>query len=207
MPANFYFDTGQSLISIVRAVPERPMPGFQVSPGAKTEGPPFNRLTPTRKSQLPAHGRTPKHKTIGRLATIHSPSIKTPIARCFSAHFTHERHLAEPRAPGHPEPNETRVSGPTDSAIRRPSHPPLAARSQINPTSSKHTHEYIDTRRQFTRPRAAPHNTRSTSTSHNCDHEPSRASQNRRKRETRVCLRRMGLRERPDMDAHVGGYC
>ncbi|KAF5334927.1 hypothetical protein D9611_010043 [Ephemerocybe angulata] len=34
-----------------------------------------------RKSRLPAHARPPKHKCIGRLPTVHSSSIKTPIAR------------------------------------------------------------------------------------------------------------------------------
>ncbi|KAF5329184.1 hypothetical protein D9611_013169 [Ephemerocybe angulata] len=131
---------------IGRAVPVPDAQVWTANLGARTgshKDPPFNHLTPTRKSQLPAHTRTP---------TSASAVSRHPSPR--SARFTHERHLAHLRAPGQPEANETRVSGTTDRQCYQPtSHPPLAARSQINPTSSKHTHECIGSRHSSLAPR------------------------------------------------------
>ncbi|KAF5329188.1 hypothetical protein D9611_013164 [Ephemerocybe angulata] len=148
--------------------------------------PSFNRLTPTCESQLPAHARTPKHKSIGRLATIHSSSIKAPIAR--SSIVRRVSHTSDTSRNCEHRASQNRTKRVSGALSGRASHPPLAARSQINPTSSNH-------------PNTSPS---AHSTSRNCEHEP--ASQNRME-ETRVCLHRMGLRERTDMDAHVGGYC
>ncbi|KAF5338094.1 hypothetical protein D9611_014215 [Ephemerocybe angulata] len=190
-PAKFYFDTGQPLISIVRAVPERPTPGFQVSwrddrLAAAHVDAPFNRLTPT----LPAHARTPKHKCIGRLdqsLAFERSRHPSPGAPSFGAFRTR----AAPRATA-----STGTARTERNTRLRDNKTAQSDCSQI-PTSSKHTHEYIGSRRQSTRPCAAP------------QHEQHLAqlrtrAENRRKRES-ACVGWGCASERIWM--RTSGYC
>ncbi|KAF5338095.1 hypothetical protein D9611_014212 [Ephemerocybe angulata] len=103
------------------------------------EDPPFNRLTATRKSRLPAHARTPIHKSIGHPATIPSPSIKTPIARSSIVRRVSHTSGTSRTGPARTERNAPRLWVDKTALSGRPSHPP-PGRPLANKPDFQQTH-------------------------------------------------------------------
>ncbi|KAF6744818.1 hypothetical protein DFP72DRAFT_1078035 [Ephemerocybe angulata] len=185
------------------------MPGFQdwtANLGANTKVYPSIASRPPVNPDSPhTHARpNTSPSAVSRPFTdqdTHRPELD-PL-RCVS-HTSGTSHNGEHRDSQNRTKRAASLGRQTNSAIRLLRIHLLAARSQIKPDFQQ-THARVHRQsatahspppRASTRAAPAPRATANTSL----------ASQNRME-ETRVCLRRMGLRERTDMDAHVGGYC